>query len=50
MAILDIFLIAFVLIVAFGSAWFFYMMMEREDDGYDERLPEDYNEEEKGDK
>lgn len=49
MPIIDIFLVMFVLIVAFGSAWFFYVMMEREDDGYDERKPEEYEEKEKGD-
>jgi len=32
MQALDIFLIVFVLIVAFGTAWFFYAMMENDED------------------
>jgi cytochrome bd-type quinol oxidase subunit 2 len=34
MQMLDWFLIIFVLVVAFGTAWFFYVMMEKDDDGY----------------
>lgn len=54
MQTIDIILLAFILFVAFGTAWFFYVMMEREDDGYDERSPEEYEEnsekEKEGDK
>jgi len=32
MQMLDWFLVIFVLMVAFGSAWFFYAMMEDEND------------------